>query len=108
VRDHGGREGANRLQAKILIGSSIRPEKLTHSNAITNRDDAIVADLFRWTTTAAYQSLISQRIKQIIHDTNTSKMRAVLIKDGKGPIENLYIGETPTPSPGKGEALVKV
>jgi hypothetical protein len=26
-----------------------------------------------------------------------SRMRAVLIKDGQGPIENLYIGETDKP-----------
>lgn len=35
-------------------------------------------------------------------------MRAVLVKDGKGPSENLYIGETPTPVPGATEVLVKV
>ncbi len=35
-------------------------------------------------------------------------MRAVLIKDGKGPVENLYIGEVPTPSPANGQILVQV
>jgi len=35
-------------------------------------------------------------------------MRAVLIKDGKGPVENLYIGEAPKPTLGKGEVLVKI
>ena len=35
-------------------------------------------------------------------------MRAVLIKDGKGPIENLYIGEIPVPILRDGEVLVKV
>ncbi|KAF9468670.1 quinone oxidoreductase [Collybia nuda] len=35
-------------------------------------------------------------------------MRAVLIKDGKGPIENLYIGETTKPGPRSGEVLVKI
>ena len=35
------------------------------------------------------------------------KMRAVLIKDGKGPVENLYIGEAPKPTLGKGDVLVK-
>lgn len=35
-------------------------------------------------------------------------MRAVLIKDGKGPIENLYIGETATPVMKSKEVLVKV
>jgi NADPH:quinone reductase-like Zn-dependent oxidoreductase len=35
-------------------------------------------------------------------------MRAVLIKDGKGPIENLYIGETPDPVLQQYEVLVKV
>jgi NADPH:quinone reductase-like Zn-dependent oxidoreductase len=34
-------------------------------------------------------------------------MRAVLIKDEKGPVENLYIGEVPKPTLGKGEVLVK-
>ena len=35
-------------------------------------------------------------------------MRAVIIKDGKGPIENLYIGEIEKPSPRHGEVLVEV
>ncbi len=35
-------------------------------------------------------------------------MRAVLIKDGKGPLENLYIGETDKPISKFGEVLVKV
>ncbi|KAG6900639.1 hypothetical protein C0993_006743 [Termitomyces sp. T159_Od127] len=34
-------------------------------------------------------------------------MRAVLVKDGKGPVENLYLGEAPTPTPGPGQVLVK-
>lgn len=38
----------------------------------------------------------------------SSTMRAVLIKDGKGPIENLYIGEAPKPKPTPGQVLVKV
>jgi NADPH:quinone reductase-like Zn-dependent oxidoreductase len=37
-----------------------------------------------------------------------SQMRAVLIKDGKGPIENLYLGEAPKPEPGPNQVLVKV
>lgn len=35
-------------------------------------------------------------------------MRAVLIKDGKGPVENLYLGEAPKPAPKPNEVLVKV
>jgi len=35
-------------------------------------------------------------------------MRAVLIKDGNGPIENLYIGEIERPPPKEGQVLVKV
>ena len=34
-------------------------------------------------------------------------MRAILIKGGKGPVENLYLGEAPTPTPGLGQVLVK-
>ena len=37
-----------------------------------------------------------------------SGMRAVLIKDGKGPVENLYIGEASEPVLRDGEVLVKV
>jgi len=35
-------------------------------------------------------------------------MRAVLVKDGKGPAENLYIGETSTPEIKPTEVLVKI
>jgi len=35
-------------------------------------------------------------------------MRCVLIKDGKGPADNLYLGEEETPEPNKGEVLVKI
>lgn len=38
----------------------------------------------------------------------SAKMKAILIKDGKGPAENLYLGEEETPSPGKGQVQVKV
>ncbi|KAG6841109.1 hypothetical protein C0991_001797 [Blastosporella zonata] len=35
-------------------------------------------------------------------------MRAILIKDDKGPVENLHLSEAPTPSPGPGQVLVKI
>jgi len=35
-------------------------------------------------------------------------MLAILIKDGKGPVENLYVGETTTPVPDAGQVLVKI
>jgi len=35
-------------------------------------------------------------------------MRAVLIKEEKGPVENLYLGEAPTPVPNAGQVLVKI
>jgi hypothetical protein len=38
----------------------------------------------------------------------TTDMRAIIIKDGKGPIENLYIGEATTPAVKSQEVLVKV
>lgn len=37
-----------------------------------------------------------------------AKMRAVLIKDGHGPSDALYIGEADKPTPKEGEILVKV
>ncbi|PPQ97739.1 hypothetical protein CVT26_001771 [Gymnopilus dilepis] len=40
--------------------------------------------------------------------TVQNDMRAVLIKDGKGPAENLHIGEAPKPSLRSTEVLVKV
>lgn len=36
------------------------------------------------------------------------KMKCILIKDGKGPAENLYLGEEAVPSPKAGEVLVKI
>ncbi|KAH0586435.1 hypothetical protein H2248_007670 [Termitomyces sp. 'cryptogamus'] len=42
------------------------------------------------------------------HVTRHIAMRAILIKDGKGPVENLYLGEVPTPTPGPGQVLVKI
>lgn len=35
-------------------------------------------------------------------------MRAILIKDGTGPADNLYIGEEATPEPADGQVQVKV
>ncbi|SJL07176.1 related to NADPH quinone oxidoreductase homolog PIG3 [Armillaria ostoyae] len=35
-------------------------------------------------------------------------MRAVLIKDGKGPLENLFIGDAETPAPAERQLLVKI
>ena len=35
-------------------------------------------------------------------------MRAIIVKDGKGPIENLLMGEIERPSARHGEVLVKV
>lgn len=72
------------------------------------------------TTTAARRSLLSTRnlpaeaLRRTVTNLhrNTSKMpqtmRAVLIKDGKGSVENLYLGEAPKPSPKPNEVLVKV
>ncbi|KAF9499071.1 quinone oxidoreductase [Pleurotus eryngii] len=37
-----------------------------------------------------------------------SQMRAVLIRDGKGPAENLYIGKAPKPTPNANQVLVKL
>ena len=36
------------------------------------------------------------------------QMRAILIKNDKGPVENLYLGEAPKPEPRLGEVVVKV
>jgi NADPH:quinone reductase-like Zn-dependent oxidoreductase len=40
-------------------------------------------------------------------DVNMAQMRAVLIRDGKGPADNLYIGNAPKPNPGSEQVLVK-
>lgn len=37
-----------------------------------------------------------------------AQMRAVLVKNGAGGVENLYIGETPKPTLSPGQVLVKV
>lgn len=35
-------------------------------------------------------------------------MKCILIKDGKGPAENLYMGEEPVPQPKEGEIQVEI
>jgi len=35
-------------------------------------------------------------------------MKCILIKEGKGPVENLYMGEEETPEPAKGQVQVKI
>ena len=47
---------------------------------------------------------IVQYIETLSHQ---DKMRAVLIKDEKGPVENLYVGEAPKPTLGMGDVLIK-
>ncbi|KAA1476887.1 quinone oxidoreductase [Dentipellis sp. KUC8613] len=37
-----------------------------------------------------------------------TQMRAVLIKDGKGPIENLFVGDTARPTAGANQVLVQI
>ena len=37
-----------------------------------------------------------------------TRMKAILIKDGKGPAGNMYLGEEDTPEPSKGQVQVKV
>lgn len=37
-----------------------------------------------------------------------AQMRAVLVKNGAGGVENLYIGEAPKPNPAAGQVVVKV
>lgn len=59
------------------------------------------------TGTLAFPTWESQTC--LLTTTNdTNDMRAVLIKDGKGPVDNLYLGETETPTPGPGKVLIKV
>lgn len=54
----------------------------------------------------AAHPLIAGRLARSL--TTMTNMRAVIVKDGKGPIENLYIGEIEKPSPRKHEVLVEV
>lgn len=54
------------------------------------------------TRTAGFASSARSRISV------PPRMRAVLIKDGKGPAENLYIGEEATPEPKEGQVQVRV
>ena len=35
-------------------------------------------------------------------------MKCILIKDGTGPADNLFVGEEPTPEPKKGEVQVQI
>lgn len=46
--------------------------------------------------------------KTILDSFSDTNMRAILIRNDKGPAENLYLGEAPKPSAGAGQVLVKV
>jgi NADPH:quinone reductase-like Zn-dependent oxidoreductase len=42
------------------------------------------------------------------YTTVSPNMRAILIRNGTGPAENLYIGNEATPEPAEGQVQVKV
>jgi hypothetical protein len=86
----------------MLLSTIIRPTTLQRVNPI-----------FRQT----YRAPLLNLSKPAFHFSSTStfrytqapsKMRAVLIKDGKGPVENLYLGEEATPEPEEGQVQVQV
>jgi hypothetical protein len=55
-----------------------------------------------------FHAIFSRHYLLYHHHHLTEKMRAILIKDGKGPVDNLYIGETATPVVKSQEVQVKV
>ena len=60
-------------------------------------------------TFASPAPVTSRHHLHVLSDSDSLRtMRAILVKDGKGPVENLYLGETETPAPGPGKVLVKV
>ena len=46
--------------------------------------------------------------RRIMSTQVPERMKCILVKDGKGPAENLYLGEEPVPKAKEGEVLVKV
>jgi hypothetical protein len=86
----------------MLLSTIIRPTTLQRVAPIFKQ--TYRAPLLNLSRTAFHFSSTSTfRYQQV-----PSKMRAVLIKDGKGPVENLYLGEEATPEPEEGQVQVQV
>jgi hypothetical protein len=86
----------------MLLSNIIRPTTLQRLNPILrNTHRAPLLNLSR--PVYHFSSTSTFRSQQV-----PSKMRAVLIKDGKGPVENLYLGEEATPEPEEGQVQVQV
>lgn len=84
----------------------------TASHSFISHSRPILAHPFRqtpaWSCTACFSKTSTRTFSTTRPTSTADRMRAVLIKDGKGPAENLYIGEEETPEPKEGEVLVKV
>jgi hypothetical protein len=86
----------------MLLSTIIRPTTLQRVTPIFKQ--TYRAPLLYLPRTAFHFSSTST----IRYPQDPSKMRAVLIKDGKGPVENLYLGEEATPEPEEGQVQVQV
>jgi hypothetical protein len=86
----------------MLLSTIIRPTTLQRVTPIVKQ--TYRAPLLNLPRTAFHFSSTST----IRYPQAPSKMRAVLIKDGKGPVENLYLGEESTPEPEEGQVQVQV
>lgn len=88
-----------RTQGSYLFNSLAIPKNFSRASlpcAIRNPQPAVTA--FR--SNLALVRAMSTSIPE--------KMKCILIKDGKGSAENLYMGEEKTPSLEAGQVLVKV
>ena len=88
---------------KLDVGKMI--ESRAYSNTRQCRQDFNLYHVSHWHENRLSLSCVSPPF--IFTSKFRNKMRAVLIKDGEGPVENLYIGEAPKPTLGNGEVLIK-
>ncbi|SPO20690.1 related to NADPH quinone oxidoreductase homolog PIG3 [Ustilago trichophora] len=56
----------------------------------------------------ALNTVLGCQLRKMSSTEVPSQMKAILVKDGKGPSSNLYLGEAPVPELGDDEVLVKI
>jgi hypothetical protein len=68
----------------------------------------VMLNIARGVSSRSFYNYQSSTFRRTMSTQIPERMKCILIKDGKGPAENLYLGEEPVPQAKEGEVLVKV
>ncbi|KAG8878487.1 hypothetical protein FRB97_002475 [Tulasnella sp. 331] len=101
-------EGARAWSGKLIDHDKRITDVSAINTSIASRASLPIQNATRhFSSSASASSPSSTQNKSRVGMADT--MKAILVKDGKGPIENLYIGEAERPKPTiKGQVVVKV